>query len=262
MSQKCINVFFKDIKRKISYFGSFNEKTIKSNLKILYHIKEPIDHIFFTDENGEIMILEGDNVPNNLNVHLYIEYEPIPKEPEKELDILVSNTQNLVKFHWVFFDESVNAEEWKESISQNKYTYKAIKNNGKSNPFVVSSELFSNGKFFIVIRKGWTSFYSALCIINSEYKFQTNEYPYNCDEYKGIKAMDNYVQNIGILIDIPNHKVKFYDYCNHKLIIEEDINFQSAKLVAWLKGTHCDDGNGFTILNEGCIPVPDCDNWK
>ena len=101
MEKKCILVFYKDIKRKISYFGSFNEKAIKSSLKTLYHIKEPIEQIFFTDDEGDIVVLEGDNVPNELKVHLYIEYDSIPKNPENELEIKKNDNSNsnLLEFH-------------------------------------------------------------------------------------------------------------------------------------------------------------------
>ena len=47
MQQKCINVYYQDTKRKISYFNTIKEETIKSTVKTLYHIKEPISQIFF-----------------------------------------------------------------------------------------------------------------------------------------------------------------------------------------------------------------------
>ena len=130
-------------------FRSFNEKTIKSSLKTLYHIKEPIEQIFFTDEEGDIIILEGDNVPNELKVHLYIEYDAIPKNPENELDIKVNDNSNLLEFHWVIFDKTVNPDDWVGLISENKYTYKSI-HNERDNPIVVSSVSFAKGRFFFL----------------------------------------------------------------------------------------------------------------
>ena len=228
MSKKCINVYYKDIMRKINYFGTFNDVKIKENLKILYHIKEPIEKIFFVDDNADIMILEGDNVPDNLNVHLYVECDPIPQNPENELEVEESNSPDLIKFHWVFFNESLDTNKWNGVISENKYTYNAI-NSTEDNPIVVSSKALENGKFFVVIRKGIVSYYSGLCIINSEYKYAPGQLPYNCDEFIGRKAMENDTQNIGILVDCINKKVKFYDYFRRSLIISKDINCQSVK---------------------------------
>jgi hypothetical protein len=260
MEKKCILVFYKDIKRKISYFGSFNEKAIKSSLKTLYHIKEPIEQIFFTDDEGDIVVLEGDNVPNELKVHLYIEYDSIPKNPENELEIKKNDNSNsnLLEFHWVIFDKTVNPNDWIGMITENKYTYKAI-NNEQEHPEVVSSVSFTKGRFFFVIRKGVTSFYSALCVIDSEYQYEPSKTIYNCDKYIGLKANDNAyeTQNIGVFIDTINKKVEFYDYDRKKLLFSYNINFESAKFIGWIKGKNHADENGYTILNKGCIPIPD-----
>ena len=259
MEKKCILVFYKDIKRKISYFGSFNEKAIKSSLKTLYHIKEPIEQIFFTDDEGDIVVLEGDNVPNELKVHLYIEYDSIPKNPENELEIKKNDNSNsnLLEFHWVIFDKTVNPNDWIGMITENKYTYKAI-NNEQEHPEVVSSVSFTQGRFFFVIRKGVTSFYSALCVIDSEYQYEPSKTIYNCDKYIGLKGNDNayQTQNIGVFIDTIEKKVNFYDYDKTKLLFSYNISFESAKFIGWIKGTSQCDKNGFTILNKGCIPIP------
>ena len=69
--------------------------------------------------------------------------------------------------------------------------------------------------------------------------------------------MENDTQNIGILIDFTNKKVIFYDYYKKNVIISKDLGSESVKLIAWLKGKIHGDGNGFTILNRGCIPVPE-----
>lgn len=256
MSKKAINVYFKDVMRKINYYGKFDEKKIKSNIKVLYHLKEPIEQIFFVDENGDILILDEDNVPDNLNVHLYIESDPIPQNPENELDVSNSDDPNLIKFHWEFFDKSIDKEKWKNVISQNKYTYNAIESKS-DNPIVVSSKSFTGGKHFIVIRKGIISYYSGLCVVSSDYEYNSSETTYNCDKYIGLKSMENDTQNIGILIDFTNKKVIFYDYYKKNVIISKDLGSESVKLTAWLKGKSHGDGNGFTILNRGCIPVPE-----
>jgi len=259
MDKKCILVYYRDIMRKISYFGSFNEKTIKSSLKTLYHIKEPIEQIFFSDEEGDIIVLEGDNVPNELKVHLYIEYDPIPKNPENELEIKANDNSNLLEFHWVIFDKTINPDDWNGLISENKYTYKAI-HNEKDHPIVVSSASFTKGRFFFVIRKGITKYYSALCVIDSEYQYDPLKTVYNCDKYIGLKGNDNAyeTQNIGVFIDTIKKKVEFYDYDGKKLLFSYNINFESAKFIGWIKGKSHGDENGYTILNKGCIPIP---NW-
>ena len=39
---------------------------------------------------------------------------------------------------------------------------------------------------------------------------------------------------------------------------EAPIDFKRAKVLAWLKRDSCNQGKiGITILNEGCIPIPD-----
>ena len=88
--------------RIISYFWSLKEKTIKSTIRTFYHIKEPIEQKFFTDEEGDIIILEGDGVPNGLKVHLYIELDSIPKNPETELNISIYN-DNLICLNFIGF---------------------------------------------------------------------------------------------------------------------------------------------------------------
>lgn len=259
MEKKCINVFYKDVMRKISYFGSFNEKTVKSTIRTLYHIKEPIEQIFFTDENGDIIILEGNGVPNELKVHLYIEFDSIPKNPETELNIAKCNdTSNLLKFHWVFSDKTINSNDWIGVISQNKYTYQAISID-KCNPVVESSVIFTKGKYFFVLRKGVINFYSALCVINSDYEYKPHISIYNSTEYIGIKNRDvvGNTQNLGVLIDLVDKKLNFYDYEKKKLLESFDLYYDNVKFVGWLKGKSSYGGNGFTILNEGCIPIPD-----
>ena len=150
MQQKCINVYYQDTMRKISYFNTIKEETIKSTVKTLYHIKEPISQIFFSDEDANIILVDGGNIPNELNVHTHIEFDPIPNNQEIELNIPENSDNNLLKFHWVFYDKNINENDWKGVISENKYTYKAV-NVDDGNPIAVSSVPFSNGKYFFVL---------------------------------------------------------------------------------------------------------------
>ena len=256
MQQKCINVYYQDTKRKISYFNTIKEETIKSTVKTLYHIKEPISQIFFSDEDANIIIIDGENIPNELNVHIYIEFDPIPNNPETELNIPENSDNNLLKFHWVFYDKNINENDWKGVISENKYTYKAV-NVDDGNPMAVSSVTFSNGKYFFVLRKGIVEYYSAICVIDSEIEFDPNSQVYNNDNYIGlIGDLENDTQNLGVFINTIDGQVKFYDYYKSKLLKSCDLKSDSVKLVGWIKGKNTGDGNGFTILNKGCIEIP------
>ena len=68
---------------------------------------------------------------------------------------------------------------------------------------------------------------------------------------------DLFCQNLGILIDMKNKKCAFYDYDRKIKKFEKKMNFEKAKILVWLKRDACNLGQGITILNEGCIPIPD-----
>jgi hypothetical protein len=63
--------------------------------------------------------------------------------------------------------------------------------------------------------------------------------------------------DIAIYIDMEKKKCKFYDYEKKKILLSGKINSDSVKLYAWLKRGCTDLTEGMTILNEGCIPIPD-----
>ena len=118
--------------------------------------------------------------------------------------------------------------------------------------------------------------------INNEYDIK-----YTNIGLGGDKSMNyvrsNEVYNIGILIDMNKKRCVFYDYDKKEKIKclkdtyssvlrdgkNEDINMKegeplegnilsnSVKVIAWIKGESPDENSGISILNEGCIPIPD-----
>ena len=93
----------------------------------------------------------------------------------------------------------------------------------------------------------------------------------------------NKVYNIGILIDMDKKFCSFYDYDKQQKLgclndihlstwrdgdmiqikkskgepLEGKILSEKVKLVAWIKNDAFSENKGMTILNEGCIPLPD-----
>ena len=93
----------------------------------------------------------------------------------------------------------------------------------------------------------------------------------------------NEVYNIGVLIDMNKKRCVFYDYDKKEKIkclkdtysnvsrdgkyeyinikegepLEGNILSNSVKVIAWIKGGSPDENSGISILNEGCIPIPD-----
>ena len=80
MTRNEINVYYKGIKQRIKYFGNFNEKSIKSTVKQVFKINEPLEQIFFQDEDGDILAL-NEQTPSGISVYIYVEPDAIPKNP-------------------------------------------------------------------------------------------------------------------------------------------------------------------------------------
>ena len=80
MTRNEINVYYKGIKQRIKYFGNFNEKSIKSTVKQVFKINEPLEQIFFQDEDGDILALD-EQTPSGISVYIYVEPDAIPKNP-------------------------------------------------------------------------------------------------------------------------------------------------------------------------------------
>ena len=272
MSKKEINVYYKGNKQTLKYYGSLEEDQIKKTLKQIFKIEEPIEQIYFKDEDDDILILNS-QIPSGISIHLFVEPDSIPKNPSKALN--VENKDGLIKFHWI--PEVSNAFDVNNKLNViiNKYLYTTV-NDNEVHPHVRSSCTFEKGIHFFVLRKPILSYYSLLLICDENTNFVN--YCFNNDQkaigiFNGKPEENNYdlyTINLGILVDMEHKKCVFYNYdkkTKRKIIyikngkeeegFEAPIDFQKAKLLAWLKRDACNPGKkGITILNEGCIPVP------
>jgi len=266
MSKNHINIYYKGIKQKIKYYGKLNEKLIKSTVKQIFKINEPLEQIYFQDEDGDILALD-EQTPSGISVYIFVEPDAFPKNPSTELDI-PKTTDNLLKFHWVI-EQGGNKN---LNVIKDKYTYITV-NDIDIHPGARSSCSFEKGKHFFVLRKSYLSYYTMLGITkdddNSKYsrKNSIGIFDGNPNE----RDSSYFAKNLGIYIDMDNKKCIFYDYDKkerYKIIyyvsdnesleaFEAPILCQKVKLVAWLKRDACSHREGITILNEGCIPIPD-----
>lgn len=239
-------------------------------MKQIFKITEPLEQIYFQDEDGDILII-NENIPSGISIHLFVEPDSIPKNPSKELKVK-DKKEELIKFHWII-EKSYNSDKLTNVII-NKYLYTTV-NDDDTHPFVRSSCTFEKGVHFFVLRKPRLDAYTFICI-NDENKTDNEIYKDAIGIINGYPRNDNelYNSNLGILIDMEHKKCIFYDYdkkakikiqYTQNLIDETDtegyeapILFEKVKLVAWLKRHACNiDRKGITILNEGCIPIPD-----
>ena len=265
-----INIYYKGIKQKVKYYGKFNEKLIKSTVKQIFKIKEPLEQIYFQDEDGDILSL-NDQTPSGISVYIFVEPDAFPKNPSTELDV-PKTTENLLKFHWVVENDIEQHGKENLNVIKDKYTYITV-NGGDIHPGARSSCSFEKGKHFFVLRKSRLGAYTMLGITKDD-----NNSSYSRKNSIGIfdgypeENYSNFAKNLGIYIDMDNKKCIFYDYdkkeknkiiyyktdgkCNAEF--EAPILCQKVKLVAWLKRSGClGSEEGITILNEGCIPIPD-----
>ena len=247
----------------IKYRGKFVLEPVKKILKSYFLIEESIDSIFFKDEDEDIVILNS-NIPDNLSVNLYIQKDFIPRNPATALKIPKNVNSNnkfqkpLLKFYWVM--ENDKKKKKYSSCIIDKYIYRNIK--GDLNPSVASSASFTIGTYFFVIRVGVLGMYQSLAIVEDETPDLHNMHDgYNQKTFVGYQYMHNIGRHngmdIAIYIDMEKKKCKFYDYEKKKILLNGKINSDSVKLYAWLKQGHIDLTEGMTILNEGCIPIPD-----
>ena len=117
MSKKELNIYYKGSKQKIKYYDSINEEQIKKTVKQIFKINEPLEQIFFQDEDGDILIL-NEHIPSGLSIYIFVEPDSIPKNPSKELK--VENKPAPIKFHWILEKELLNADKLPDVI-ENKY---------------------------------------------------------------------------------------------------------------------------------------------
>lgn len=271
MSKKELNVYYKGNKQKIKYYGSLEEKQILNTVKQIFKIEEPIEQIYFQDEEGDILIL-NQYTPSGISVHIFVEPDSIPKNPSKALK--VENKNGLIKFHWI---PEISNVPWANNNLNgiiNKYLYTTL-NDEHAQTHVRSSCTFEKGIHFFVLRKPILPVYSLLLICEENTNF--NDYCVNFKQqaigiFHGLPEEndDAYVINLGILIDMEHKKCIFYNYDkkikrkirymkNGKEMegYEAPIDFKKAKILAWLKRHSCNPNKtGITILNEGCIPIP------
>ena len=265
-----INIYYIGMKQKIKYYGKFNESFIKSTVKQIFKIKEPLEQIYFQDEEGDILSLD-DQTPSGISVYIFVEPDAFPKFPSTELDVPKTN-ENLLKFHWVLENDIEQHGNENLNVIKDKYTYITV-NGEKIHPGVRSSCSFEKGKHFFVLRKSQLGPYTMLGITkdddNSSYSRKNS-----IGIFDGMpeESYSNFAVNLGIYIDMNNKKCIFFDYDKkekYKIIYNETeeernegfeapILSQKVKLVAWLKRSGClGSDEGITILNEGCIPIPD-----
>ena len=287
--KKTLNVYYKGTCQKIKYYGDIDIANTKEILKNTLNIKENPEQMFFQDEDGDPIILNK-NIPSDLSVYLYIKPDEFPKEPEKALQINQKVAENFIglKFHWI--NDGIGDPNHENTIILNKYIYKNKSSSGLSAGNVRSSISFTNGKNFFVIRVTNFPHYSYLKIVDEDKKVEFgNDYDIN---YTNIGlggslsaeyVESNKVYNIGILIDMDKKFCTFYDYDKqqklgclhdvHSVIVRDgksvEINkpkgeplegkilSEKVKLVAWIKDDAVSENKGMTILNEGCIPLPD-----
>jgi len=261
-NKKCIKFNYNKGLKIINYTGKFQLESVKNILKSYFLIEEPIESIFFTDEDEDILILNS-NIPDNLSVNLYIQKDLIPKKPTTALKIPKNinsnnNKSQLLKFYWVMENDKL-----KNKFSNciiDKYIYRNI-NSDQINPSVRSSASFTVGTYFFVIRVGVLGAYESLAIVEDETPDYHNHHEYNQKTFVGYEYMHyidgNNGKDFAIYIDMEKKKCKFYDYEKKKLLLSGRINSDSVKLYAWLKRGCKDLTEGMTILNEGCIPIPD-----
>ena len=269
MDKNHINIYYKGIKQKIKYYGNLNEKLIKSTVKQIFKINEPLEQIYFQDEEGDILALD-EQTPSGISVYIYVEPDAFPKNPSTELDVPKS-TDNLLKFHWIVEDDIEQNGNKNLNVIKDKYTYITV-NDKDIHPGVRSSCSFEKGKHFFVLRKSQLNAYTMLGITkddNSSYSRKNSIGIF--DGYPSESYSSYFATNLGIYIDMDNKKCIFYDYDKkekYKIIyytsnnsnieaFEAPILCQKVKLVAWLKRDACSHKEGITILNEGCIPIPD-----
>jgi len=277
MSKNEINIYYKGIKQKLKYYGKFDINSIKSTVKQIFKINEPIEQVYFQDEDGDIVIL-NDQTPSGISVHVFVEPNSIPENPSTKLKVPESS-EELLKFHW-FIDKEIGQNGRELNVIKDKYIYRTIGNDILSG--VRSSCSFEKGKHFFVLRKSQLHYYTLLAITEDniyplpEYKLDLYSCCFSREYSMGI--FDGYPEenltfatNLGIYIDMDNKKCIFYDYDkktrnkikyydinkNEKEGFEAPILCPKLKLVAWFKGGLPYLNECITILNEGCIPIPD-----
>ena len=264
-NEKSIKFYYNEKLKEIKYKGKFELDSVKKILKSHFLIDEPIDNIFFMDEDEDILILNS-NVPDNLTVNLFIRKDFIPKNPTTALKILNKKNssdksqKSLLKFHWIMENDKLK-KKYGHLCIVDKYIYITARY-VDVNPSVSSSSSFTVGKYFFVLRVGTFVCYESLAIIDSDTPdYHKGFYTYKPNTFVGYYYLDHAgirtATDIAIYIDMDKKKCIFYNYEKKKILLKGRINSDSVKLYAWIKSGTNDITQGMTILNKGCIPIPD-----
>lgn len=288
--KKTLKVYYKGVCQNLKYYGDIEIDNIKETLREIFSIKENPNQMYFQDEDGDIIILNK-NIPSDLSVFLYVKPDSIPKNPEHALEINrnVSENYNSSKFHWII-DPNGDTDH-KNTNLENKYIYRNNSNDGHSLGNIRSSISFKTGVSFFVIRVSNFPHYSFLKVVDENKKVEFGkEYDINYTNIGlGATRSLDYVEphkvyNIGVLINMINKFCIFYDYDKQQKLkcikdsytiytrrddkpasinivkgepLEGKILSDNVKLVAWIKNDAYKENSGMTILNEGCIPIPE-----
>ena len=210
MSKNEINFYYKGANQKIKYYGKLDENAIKSTAKRIFKISESLEQIYIQDEDGDILIL-NDQTPSGISVHLFVEPDPIPKNPSTALNIPIS-TENLIKFHWIIdkVNDDDNSTDYNLDVIINKYTYTTV-HDSYTHPPARSNCTFENGRHFLVLRKTCFNYYSMITVSDENKKnlFQNEG---DVGIFGDVEEENNFTENLGILIDMDKKKCIFYDY--------------------------------------------------
>ena len=71
MSKKEVKVYYKGNMQKIKYYGSLDEGQLKKTVKQIFKINEPLEQIYFQDEEGDILMI-NDQIPSGLSIHIFV----------------------------------------------------------------------------------------------------------------------------------------------------------------------------------------------
>ena len=82
--EKTLFIHYSGHIQPLKYHGKFDLVTTKKELKLKYFIEEPIEHIFFQDNEEDILIL-NQNIPDNISVKMLVLKDLIPRNPTTAL---------------------------------------------------------------------------------------------------------------------------------------------------------------------------------
>ena len=73
-----INIYYRGTNQKFKYYGPFDEESVKITIKQFFRINDPIDDIYFQDEDGDIVVL-NEQTPSGISVYIYCESDSMRK---------------------------------------------------------------------------------------------------------------------------------------------------------------------------------------